>query len=66
MVITTLKENKVIFMKRTKYDAPAPIVKPISVDVKAIWDRKKTVSEDLTSRIMRVMQNAKRENDGQN
>lgn len=35
--------------KRTKYDAPAPIVKPITVDVGAIWDSKQTVSKDLSA-----------------
>lgn len=35
--------------KRTKYDAPAPIVKPITVNVRAIWDSKQTVSKDLSA-----------------
>lgn len=40
--------------KRTKYDAPAPIIKPCTVDTSAIWGRrrKKTVSEELTELII--------------
>lgn len=38
-------------MKRTKYDAPAPIVKPITIDVQKIWESKITVSDDLAGRV---------------
>lgn len=47
--------------KRTKNDAPAPIVKPISVDVQAIWNRKKTVSQDLQGKVFESLQKNKRE-----
>ena len=54
-------------MKRTKYDAPAPIVKPCSVDTSAIWGRKKTVSTDLESKVLKTLLNtpARRDNCGQ-
>lgn len=42
-------------MKRTKYDAPAPRVRECEVDVQKIWNKKKTVSEELTLRILKTL-----------
>lgn len=47
--------------KRTKHDAPAPIVKPIKVDVQAIWEKNKTVSQDLQGRVIENLIKGKRE-----
>ena len=48
-----IKEVGVMLLKkkRTKYDAPAPIIKPCFVDTQKIWDSKKTVSQDLFGRV---------------
>ena len=42
-------------MKRTKYDAPAPRVRECDVNVNKIWNKKKTVSEDLTPIILKTL-----------
>ncbi len=36
--------------KRTKNDAPNPIIKPCYVDTQKIWNSKRTVSDDLLGR----------------
>lgn len=42
-------------MKRTKYDAPAPRVRECEVDIRKIWNKKKTVSEELTPIIINAL-----------
>ena len=42
-------------MKRTKFDAPAPKIGQCNVDTHAIWERKQTVSDDLTPRVINIL-----------
>ena len=52
-------------MKRTEFDAPAPIIKPCVVDVQKIWDSKKTVSQDLFGRIAENLILSKKEKENE-
>lgn len=42
-------------MKRTKYDAPAPRKSECYINKDKIWNKKKTVSEELTPYILNAL-----------
>jgi hypothetical protein len=42
-------------MKRTKYDAPAPIIGKCDIDKHSIWNKKKAVSKELAPNIIKTL-----------
>ena len=42
-------------MKRTKYDAPAPIIGKCDIDKHEIWNKKKAVSKELAPNIIKTL-----------
>lgn len=42
-------------MKRTKYDAPAPIIGKCDIDKHEIWNKKKAVSKELAPNIIKSL-----------
>lgn len=42
-------------MKRTKYDAVAPIIGKCDIDTQRIWNKRRSVSDDLTPRVLNIL-----------